>query len=518
MIRKRTRSWHWMLACLGLVPVGGPAPGGAVVEPPSIVLITVDTLRRDHLGCYGYARATSPNIDALAEQGIVFERALAPMATTLPSHLSMMTGKYPHEHGILSNSGGLKHPFRATEESTTLAHLLGERGYDRAAFVSSIVMHSRTGISAGFEEYSVPSFNDKNEDAQETTDRVLAWLAARASKQPLFLWVHYWDTHEPNRPREEFAARFASGGPGLEWMRAQRIHPAGLLVKQARDAKNWERFFLQGRVPAGAALEALDGVEMVTDLVNRYDADLNFIDTQVGRLLKGLAQQGLGENALTIFTADHGQSLGEGHFLGHGILTSENTFVPLIVRLPQGTSIPTALPSGRTEGLVSLIDLTPTILGRLEPAFPPEVLGRMSGRDMLARDFERPHVLTLQASTPKSSARQSAGKRVNGAVASLKGKVATPASVRTYGLLQDRWKLIYRESGRHSLYDLEGAGEGVDVLATHPAVAAEMQAHVESYLSPLATEPEAQDATDAEQEQLMDNLRALGYVDDEDED
>jgi len=127
---------------------------GCLERHPPIVLVTVDTLRREHLGCYGYRRPTSPVIDALAADSVVFERALATMVTTVPSHLSMMTGLYAHQHGLTSNVDGVERPFVSSDTVTTLARTLNGAGYETAAFVSSIVVHGRTGLSDGFEHYA----------------------------------------------------------------------------------------------------------------------------------------------------------------------------------------------------------------------------------------------------------------------------------------------------------------------------------------------------------------------------
>jgi arylsulfatase A-like enzyme len=150
-----------------------PAPRA---ERPSIVLVTVDTLRREHLGCYGYPRPTSPRVDALAAESVLFERAYATMAMTFPSHLSMLTGLYVHQHGRGSNHEGVRNPFVSAAGHASIADALGSIGYRTAGMVSSTVLHEHTGIGAGFETYHGPRIRDRHCRARETMDRTLSWL------------------------------------------------------------------------------------------------------------------------------------------------------------------------------------------------------------------------------------------------------------------------------------------------------------------------------------------------------
>ena len=172
-----------------------PSPSA---DRPNIVLVTIDTLGREHLGCYGYPRPTSPRVDALAGQSVLFENAYAPMATTFPSHVSMLTGLYPHQHGRTSNRAGVLDPFVSAQGRMLVASALSSAGYRTAGFVSSSVLHQGTGIAQGFESYDGPKGRHAKRPARETTSRALAWLATVPAGEPFFLWVHLWDVHEPN--------------------------------------------------------------------------------------------------------------------------------------------------------------------------------------------------------------------------------------------------------------------------------------------------------------------------------
>ena len=175
------------------------------VRSPNIVLITIDTLRADRLGAYRYFRDTSPALDALAEESIVFERCIAPMATTYPSHLSLLTSTYPHETGAVANAGAGGAPFVPTPYLRSLAQLLSESAYQTAAFVSAAPLKSFSGIDAGFDVFDEPE--PRTRPAEETNARVFEWLEARG-EAPSFLWVHYFEPHSPYQPPDPLDKKF----------------------------------------------------------------------------------------------------------------------------------------------------------------------------------------------------------------------------------------------------------------------------------------------------------------------
>jgi len=142
-------------------PTSSLPQAGTLPSAPSILLVTVDTLRRDHLSCYGYFRETSPCIDAFAKKGVLFERTLAPMASTYPSHLSILTGLYPHQHGRTANRDGVKNPFKSIEGCASVAVALRDQGYRTGGFISSTVLHARTGVGEGFDHFSCPNPGQK---------------------------------------------------------------------------------------------------------------------------------------------------------------------------------------------------------------------------------------------------------------------------------------------------------------------------------------------------------------------
>jgi arylsulfatase A-like enzyme/Flp pilus assembly protein TadD len=239
----------------------------------NVLLITLDTTRADRLGCYGYARAATPALDALARRGTLFERALAQVPMTLPSHASLLTGRYPRELGIRRNAQaalGRDHP--------TLASVFEGRGYRTGAFVAAFVLDSRYGLDRGFDVYD----DDVGEDvltrrADEVTDRALAWLQS-ARERPFFAWIHYFDPHKPYEPPAAFR---------------------------------------------GVGADA-------------YDGEIAFVDTQVARLTNWLEAQGLADETLVVVAGDHGESFGEHGEHGHAMfLYHTNLRVPLILAHPR---------------------------------------------------------------------------------------------------------------------------------------------------------------------------------------
>lgn len=258
------------------------APEGAA-DGYNLLFISVDTLRADHVGCYGYAAAETPAIDSLARSGVLFEHGVAAAPITLPAHSSMMTGLDVPTHGVRNNG-----TFRLGEEHRTLAEVLRAAGYETAAFVGAYVLDGHYGLDRGFDVYD----DDVNpEDAvvsetrysERTADHVsgaaLAWLEDAATRPaPFFAWLHYFDPHGPYEPPPPFRERFSSAP---------------------------------------------------------YDGEIAFADREIGRVLDFLDSAGLRERTLVVFTADHGESLGEHGETSHALLIYDATVrVPLIVSAP----------------------------------------------------------------------------------------------------------------------------------------------------------------------------------------
>jgi arylsulfatase A-like enzyme/Tfp pilus assembly protein PilF len=312
---RRTRTAAILLtgAALALASAGcGRSSHDATAGRTNLLLVTLDTTRADHLGCYGDRRAETPRLDRLAAEGALVENAVAVAPLTLPSHASILTGLYPPRHGVRDNAD-----FRLPSAETTLAEHLEQHGYKTAAVVGSLVLSSFLGLSQGFDAYDEPGAASDGKlslyrpiverPASEVTDAAIAALN-RFGGSSFFLWVHYYDPHHPYSPPPPYATRFAD---------------------------------------------------------RPYDGEIAFTDMQLGRLLDDLSRRGILDRTLVVVTADHGESLGEHGEKTHGLLLYDADIrVPLILRLPG--SIPA---TRRVGGVVSGVDVVPTVLDLM--ALPP---------------------------------------------------------------------------------------------------------------------------------------------------
>jgi arylsulfatase A-like enzyme len=307
----------------------------------NVVLISVDTLRPDILGCYGYPRDTSPYIDALARSGALFENTIAPSPWTLPSHASLLTGLYPRRHGVRTHRSAL------AKGEATLAEMFRAEGYATAAITNSLNVTPRYGYLRGFERYHYEA---------ERLDRVVpsnviplanVWLE-EGLREPFFLFLHLYDLHSDYRSVGRHEDRFASPYDG----------PVDGTTRQL------------AQVAKGQLTLSEDDRERLLDL---YAASIRQVDEEIGRLLTTLHGRGLLARSIVVVTSDHGEEFLEHGGALHGRTQYEEVLkVPLVLRgpgVPKGT---------RVDAAVSLVDIVPTILA-LTGAQVPEGL---EGRDL----------------------------------------------------------------------------------------------------------------------------------------
>ena len=327
----------------------------------NILIISIDTLRADHLGCYGYFRDTSPEIDAFAREAVFFEQAYSPMSTTLPAHVSLLTGLHPLEHGILSNVGHGGMPFGMRSKIRSLAQVAQAAKYRTAAFVSATPLKRYSGIDVGFEVFDEPEGAAR--DADEVTDKVLAWVDL-TSPQRFLLLAHYYDPHRPYSPPAPFDAMFGVDEELEEYLAAREV-----------SAVIWP----------GPCLGS--NVSLARGITNNYDGEVRFADREVGRLLRALRERGLWENTVIVLTSDHGEGLNQHDWPQHGRTWNEQVQIPLLMRFPQ---VREELPS-RCGRLVSLMDVLPIVFGRYDWPWARECRSQFSGVDLLAVGaLERP--------------------------------------------------------------------------------------------------------------------------------
>jgi len=308
----------WISSCSS--DSGEPPPTAGA--RPDVVLLTLDTTRADHLGCYGYEHDTSPALDAIASEGVRFEVAYAAAPVTLPSHTSLLTGLHPVHHGVRSNAR-----YVLDDDARTLAEVLADAGYRTAAFLGAVVLERRYGLDQGFERFD-DGFDESDREhafatgrrpAAAVVDTALSWFAEAADGDaPLFLWLHFFDPHHPWSPPAELQGRFGTDERGL------------------------------------------------------YDASIRAMDDQIGRLRREVGRRR--GNVLWAAVSDHGEGLAEHGEETHGSFAYETT--TRVVFLLAGAG----LPRRPSPALARQVDLMPTLLSLLELQ-PPSGL---DGRDLSA--------------------------------------------------------------------------------------------------------------------------------------
>src|SRR5258705_10473718 len=317
--------------------------------PPSragmnVVLISLDTVRADHLGCYGYHRKTTPNIDSVAKRGVVFERAQSPSSWTLPVHMSVFTSLYPSFHGV---ERGAEWFSGLPKSERTMAQYLKDEGFATAALVSNPFLDAHWGFDRGFDLYA-----RHDVDAAAQSDMASLWLQWQAYRSRLgparsnfFLFVHYNDAHSPPNAPAAFPEKF----PVEKTASEDAVREGGPCAPKSRP-------------------RPLEGMDEARSL---YDADINFVDTHLGRLFQALEDLGLTGSTLLILMADHGEEFGE-----HGMIKHKLTLYEEVLRVPLIVTYPAALaPGQRIEESVSLLDILPTVLDTAGQKIPSKLQG-----------------------------------------------------------------------------------------------------------------------------------------------
>ena len=343
-------------AVLGLFSVACPGrPSGSIATKPTplkdrppVILITIDTLRPDHMSVHGYARATTPRLAAWAARGAVFEQAFTYWPKTRGSFIAIMTGRTAGESGYSA-----KHP-EIHSFNPTLAETLQKEGYDTAAFVDNANLAGSLGFSRGFNTYvetwADDTLKDEAERTESITKRGIAYLQSKAGGDGYFLWLHYVNPHAPYTPPPPFDTAFTDRPKGDRKLKVVDGFLGGV-------SRQWA--------------ESMPGRNTLADFVNAYDGEIAYADTQVDQILKALdAKGGLGR-ATVIVSSDHGESLGEhDYYFDHGAnLFDPVQRIPFIV-LGHGAK------SVRSKVLVSSLDIMPTLLDAARVSFPAGLAGR----------------------------------------------------------------------------------------------------------------------------------------------
>jgi arylsulfatase A-like enzyme len=448
---------------------------------PNLLLISVDTLRADHLGSYGYRLDTSPTIDALAAAGVRFADATVQWPKTWPSMASMLTGRYPASAGVRYAP---RRPVSA--EQTTLAEVLRGAGYATAAVVANPNVGRELAFDQGFDRFveswltelkrqtgakrleDAPGAVKHFTNATIVTDEAVRFLDSLAAGPPFFLWLHYIDPHGPYRPPREYRRLFF-GDHAAKPVPLAELPPYQVQVDRERGVMSGDLGFYIGQ----------------------YDREIRYLDDQLARLLAKLDALGLRENTLIVLTADHGESLDEhGYYLEHGKAPFQPTaHVPLIFALPG------RVPAGRavTEP-VALVDLVPTVLELLDVPAPPGLQGRSL-------------VPAWQGGASSPYVFMEAGTRTPSQLVIRKG----PWKLVRFRAREDRER--FARNGVE-LYDLsQDPGERRDVRSEHPEVARELE---EALARWVATTPEYRPSKGEQpprvDERTRQMLKGLGYI------
>jgi len=428
----------------------GVAPGVVADEPRAVVIVTVDALRADRLSSYGYERPTSPIIDALLADGVRFDAARTPEPLTSPALCSMITGIEPHEHGSTRNGLLMR------SDLDSLPMILAAGGWRTAAFVSSWTLKDNlTRLGEHFDDYGEVFtrrrwFGLLNAEAtgEDVTDEGLEWVDGHfksSPDQPFFLWLHYVEPHAPYRFHEEYA----------------------------------ERLGITDRDPSRR---------------DRYDTEVAAVDVAIDRLLEGIRTHVAPDETIVVFAADHGESLGEHNYWGHGRYLYEPS-----LRIPMGMTWKGTVEQRVFQQQATILDIAPTILELLGYEVPDTFSGISWAA--AAKGGELPHEREICYQAHKGAVhgeRDSDRKRSKGLLS---------VGVVTH----DRKEILRVKNGRHLLFDLEvdpGEFEGLLAAETQPS---------ERLLECLGTISEGLGALDRLATKKLDDetveqLKALGYI------
>jgi len=438
-------------------------------EGPNILLITLDTTRRDHLGFYGYDRPTSPNLDRLAAESVVYTNAYATSSWTMPTHASMFTGKFPSAHGATYDPDGPLHldsaiggPFghyRArpiAENETTLAMLLTEHGYATGGVAGGPWMKRVFRLDKGFEFYDDENVTELNGRPAEDVTRVAIDFVDRHADAPFFLFLNYYDPHSPwadeaaRRPYHDVAPVIP---PGLDPSKLTNAQSATLL----------------------------------------YDSEIRYMDEHIGRLLDHLRQTGRYEDTWIFVLADHGELiddpvLGEPGLWGHtNSLTQAEIHIPFLVKEPGGRP-------GTADAFVQQVDILPTIVARLGLTLPPNVqgvpLGRSGGHPIVA-ELDKLPMMDKEGGPKARDWRHKGDWRV---------------------LVEGANKFGWSSNGTNFLVDLaQDPLERVNRIEDDRALAAELDRRLATYIAHLPKPGELGEVKPIDDETLR-AIQGLGYA------
>jgi arylsulfatase A-like enzyme len=445
----------------GLYTLPGCAPGDNRVNPPNVVIITLDTVRADHLGCYGYTVDTTPRLDAFANKATRYSHMVASSPWTVPTHASFFTGKFAFEHGAhgfkVNTPENNVNPLPSAQ--LTLAEVFWDEGYITGAFVANdAFLGPRWQLNQGFETYRV-----ERTPCTELNKKVFAWLDV-ASKKPFLLFVNYIDTHRPYNARTV---------PGL--LPRPVVHDNGTLLDSLYT------FVMPGTNPVPAGLKQ--------KVIDQYDTALRNLDAGIGDLIDRLGELGVYDNTVLIVTSDHGEFFGEHLLVEHSKDVYEEVLaVPLIVKYP-----------GQTQGLVETTVVSATDLPHL-------VLSSFVGENWETQLRQFPDapgtheiISELYYTRTKDLFHPVWGHRFD--------------RIRT-AIYDGPFKYIFSSDGENELYNLElDRAEAVNLIGSDEATANRLATRLQNFFDTRGRSEEMVDQEPLSEEESR-RLKSLGYIGD----
>jgi arylsulfatase A-like enzyme len=432
-----------------------------------VIFVSFDTARADHLGCYGNGWIRTPRIDELATESILFTDYMTVAPTTLASHTTLLTGKYPHAHGTPRNG------FTVNEQNIMLPEILKNEGYHTVGFSGCFALSAQFGFAQGFDHYDegylqnrdTHFFGSTERAAKAVTDAAIEYLEAHEIAENLFLFLHYFDPHKPYRPPDEYASPYNLNDDVSDWLESVEGPP----VRGAFDMRS----------------------------AYRYAGEMSYMDEHFGRMLDYLDECGILEEALLVVTSDHGE-----HFWGHPPPWDHGSTVHqcaidaiCMIKLPHGRNGGT-----KVEQLFASIDVFPSVLTYLGLEIPPEIDGEAI--DLAASPIEFPPRTRLSQATKPHLPVGTEVQWMN---------IRNAACVR-----EGRWKYVYTPwEGTEELYDLEADPNELHDLLADPTPESRAQADrlrpaLNAWVESAAPLPS--DLVREDRDKVIEKLRSLGYL------
>ncbi len=450
-----------LAAALGVLTITACAKPAGDEHPTfpgrNVVLVTIDTLRADHVGFYHYDRDTTPNIDRLAKRAVSFGHAVSTSSWTLPAHASILTGLYPAEHGVVTDTTALP------PSADTLATILAAHGYDTFAAVSHVYLSHRWGFDRGFATFddSAAAGSPSRPVAEQVVDRALAWLSKRKSDKPFFMWLHIFDPHWDYAPPAPFDRKF---DPDY----------SGTMRGDYASLKPYIKAVAGYQTPPPLAKRDLD------HLIALYDGEIAYVDNQLGRLFARLEQPDLAGKTVISVLSDHGEEFMEhGSLEGHQwTLFDEVVLVPWILYFPEKR-----FDAVHLEPEVSTVTVTGTLL------------------DYLGIETDRPSVYSALLHPRHKDIEPEALLDLT-----IRHKQ------RVLGLRLVNFKLLRYDDGSLELFRIPHRGENKNELDHYPGIAQRMSRRIDELLAGMKRLPDAGVQRQPLDAATRERLRATGYL------